>query len=95
MWHACAPLLRVLHFCVLAGELPRVLHAACLFRGCMQTYVALFGGNQSMLEALTVKRGIMGPQWLFLSRPSRVAPSATTSWCRVEVTLPSSKDVGE
>lgn len=40
------------------------------------TFSAIFGANQSMLEALTLKRHIMGPCWLAVRRPRRVAPEA-------------------
>ena len=60
-----------------------------------QTFAATFGGNQTMLEALTVKRRIMGSQWLFLTQPTRVTGSACQSWCKVEVTLSSAKHIGE
>lgn len=37
------------------------------------SFGAVFGGNQSMLEALTLKRHIMGPCWLAVKHPRRVA----------------------
>lgn len=40
------------------------------------SFSALFGCNQSMLEALTLKRHIMGPCWLTVRRPRRIAPEA-------------------
>jgi hypothetical protein len=33
----------------------------------------MFGTNQSMLEALTLKSHLMGPGWLTVRRPRRVA----------------------
>ena len=36
-------------------------------------FVALFGTNHSMLEALLLKRKVMGPSWLALQKPIRVA----------------------
>ena len=36
----------------------------------------MFGAQQSMLEALMLKRRILGPCWLDLSRPNRI-PSAS------------------
>ena len=38
-----------------------------------EQFVALFGTNQSMLEALLLKRKVMGPSWLALQKPMRVA----------------------
>lgn len=36
-------------------------------------FSAMFGTNQSMLEALTLKSHLMGPGWLTVRRPRRVA----------------------
>lgn len=44
------------------------------------TFSAMFGANQSMLEALTLKRHIMGPGWLTIRRPRRVAPESQVSF---------------
>ncbi|PRW60975.1 DNA polymerase alpha catalytic subunit [Chlorella sorokiniana] len=57
------------------------------------TFSAIFGCNQSMLEALTLKRHIMGPCWLTVRRPRRVAPEAQVSWCKLEVEVDSHKTV--
>jgi len=35
-------------------------------------FVAVFGAQQSALEALLLKRRIMGPSWLTLAQPVRV-----------------------
>ncbi len=35
-------------------------------------FVAVFGAQQSVLEAVLLKRRIMGPSWLSLSCPTRV-----------------------
>jgi hypothetical protein len=35
---------------------------------------AVFGSNQSMMEAITVKRGIKGPSWVLLQSPVRKEP---------------------
>lgn len=43
------------------------------------TFSAVFGANQSTLEALTLKRRIMGPCWLTVRRPRRVAPESQVS----------------
>lgn len=55
------------------------------------TFSAMFGANQSMLEALTLKRRIMGPCWLSVRRPRRVAPESQMSWCKLEVEVDSHK----
>jgi len=56
------------------------------------TFSAVFGANQSMLEALVLKRRLMGPCWLAIKRPRRVAPeqqvgSKTRSWAVVYTML--------
>jgi DNA polymerase alpha subunit A len=38
------------------------------------TFCALFGANQSPLESLVLKRRLMGPSWLAVKQPRRVAP---------------------
>ena len=43
--------------------------------------VALFGTNQSMLEALLLKRKVMGPSWLALQKPVRVAAQSQVQRC--------------
>ena len=51
------------------------------------SFSAVFGANQSMLEALMLKRHIMGPGWLTVTRPRRVAPESQVGggwglgWC--------------
>lgn len=57
-------------------------------------FSACFGGGQSALESLTLKRKIMGPGWLALRQPRRVEPGVQQSWCRLEVELDSPKAVG-
>ena len=57
------------------------------------TFAALLGGNQSMLEALTLKRRVMGPSWLSIKHPRRVPPEAQVSWCKLEVEVDSHKSV--
>ena len=44
-------------------------------------FVALFGTNQSMLEALLLKRKVMGPSWLALQKPMRVATQSQVQRC--------------
>ena len=46
-------------------------------------FVAILGTNQSPLEALLLKRNIMGPSWLRVSNAAPVDAAAQTSWCKV------------
>ncbi len=41
-----------------------------------RTFSAVFGANQSGLEALMLKRRIMGPGWIAIKHPRRVDPQA-------------------
>lgn len=50
--------------------MPSACHIVCLTAG--KHFVAVFGAQQSMLEALLLKRRIMGPSWICLSCPTRV-----------------------
>ena len=43
--------------------------------------MALFGTNQSMLEALLLKRKVTGPSWLALQKPMRVAAQSQVQRC--------------
>ncbi|KAL6785075.1 POLA1 [Auxenochlorella protothecoides x Auxenochlorella symbiontica] len=56
-------------------------------------FAAVFGANQGLLEALTLKRRLMGPGWLALAAPRAVAPSAQLSWCALEVEVAGHKAV--
>jgi DNA polymerase alpha subunit A len=58
-----------------------------------QHFSAAFGVNQSCLEALIIKRKIMGPGWLTLTKPTRVAPESGRSWCKLEVEVDNHKAV--
>ena len=57
------------------------------------TYCAVFGSNQSSLEALMLKRKIMGPSWVSLKHPRRIDPSAQVSYSRVEIELDGYKSI--
>ncbi|GFR41814.1 hypothetical protein Agub_g2584, partial [Astrephomene gubernaculifera] len=52
-----------------------------------KTFVAIFGTQQSCLEALMLKRRIKGPGWLGLQQPQRVEYANQSTWCKVEVSL--------
>ncbi|PSC73303.1 DNA polymerase alpha catalytic subunit [Micractinium conductrix] len=58
-----------------------------------ETFSAIFGANQSMLEALFLKRRIMGPCWMSVRRPRCVPTEAQMSWCKLEVEVDSHKAV--
>ena len=47
--------------------------------GAGESFSALFGAGQSQLEALMLKRKVMGPTWLQLKHPTRVEPQAQVS----------------
>ena len=57
------------------------------------TFSAVFGANQSALEALLLKRRIMGPSWIALRQPRRVNAGAHVSYCRLEVEVEGHKAV--
>ena len=69
-----------LNCCCCCRPLPQVKYPAsqpALPVGLTGTsFSAVFGANQSMLEAVTLKRHIMGPGWLTVTRPRRVAPES-------------------
>lgn len=56
-------------------------------------FVGCLGANQSPLEALLLKRGIMGPCWLALRGAQRVDAAKQVSHCKLEVVVASPKDV--
>ena len=43
------------------------------------SFAAVFGAGQSQLEALLLKRKVMGPSWLLLKHPVRVEAQAQVS----------------
>jgi DNA polymerase alpha subunit A len=48
-------------------------------------FVAVFGTQQTPLEALMLKRRVMGPSWLRVREATAVEPQARVSWCKVWV----------
>ncbi|CAG9462303.1 unnamed protein product [Pedinophyceae sp. YPF-701] len=54
---------------------------------------AMFGTNQSALEAVCLKRHLKGPCWIRLARPTRVQGPQQVSFCRIEVRVASAKCV--
>ncbi|KIY94207.1 DNA polymerase alpha subunit A, partial [Monoraphidium neglectum] len=48
---------------------------------------AVFNTRQSLLEALVLKRRVMGPGWVLLQAPRIKEGSAMVSWCKLEVEL--------
>lgn len=58
-----------------------------------QSFIKLFGTTQSTLEALLLKRRIMGPSWITISKPRRVARGAQVSYCNIEVEIEGHKSV--
>ncbi|CAA7030946.1 unnamed protein product [Microthlaspi erraticum] len=56
-----------------------------------ESFCVLFGSHTSALELFVLKRKIMGPSWLKISRFSTMSPSQRVSWCKFEVTVESPK----
>jgi DNA polymerase alpha subunit A len=46
-------------------------------------FVAVMGASQTPLEALMLKRKVMGPSWLQVHGATCVEPHARVSWCKV------------
>ena len=55
------------------------------------TFEAIFGANQSLLELFILKRKIKGPCWLTLKNVKKVQGHKRT-WCKQEVVLGSPQD---
>jgi DNA polymerase alpha subunit A len=55
------------------------------------TFEAVFGTNQSMLELFILKRKIKGPCWLTLNNVKKVTEYRRT-WCRQEIVIDDPKD---
>ena len=72
-------------YAAVQGQLPLGL------RG--RTFSTVFGSNQTMLEALQLKRGVKGSQWLAIAKPMRVEESRKQSYCMLEVSVESAKSV--
>eukprot|EP00889_Picochlorum_renovo_P005130 jgi/Picre1/32160/NNA_007506.t1 len=45
----------------------------------------IFGTTQTSLEALLLKRKVMGPSWIHVSKPTRVDKGSQVSYCHIEV----------
>lgn len=58
-----------------------------------QSFAAILGCQQSMLESLLLKRRIMGPSWISLQHPTRIDPAAQVCLCRLHPLLHSSGTV--
>ncbi|KAJ7530423.1 hypothetical protein O6H91_14G003600 [Diphasiastrum complanatum] len=58
-----------------------------------QHFSLLFGTHNSALEILLIKKKIKGPCWLSISNASRCPSSSQVSWCKLEVTVDSPKDL--
>ncbi|GER47322.1 DNA polymerase [Striga asiatica] len=54
---------------------------------------ALLGTHSSCLELFLIKRKIMGPSWLSISKFSTCAAAQRVSWCKFEVTVDFTKDI--
>lgn len=56
------------------------------------TFDAIFGSNQSLLESFILKRKIKGPCWLTLKNPQKMT-SYRRTWCKQEIAITNPKDV--
>ena len=57
-------------------------------------FAAIFGANTPPLETLVLKRRLLGPLWINLKQPTRVAlHEQQVSWCKLEVKLGSPKNI--
>lgn len=53
----------------------------------------VFGTTQTCLEALLLKRRIMGPSWVHVARPTRISKGSQVSFCNIEVEVEGHKAV--
>ncbi|KAJ9540835.1 hypothetical protein OSB04_027341 [Centaurea solstitialis] len=58
-----------------------------------ETFCALLGTHTSALELFLIKRKIMGPSWLSISKFSSSNGAPPISWCKFEVTVDCPKDI--
>nr|DAD41313.1 TPA_asm: hypothetical protein HUJ06_015636 [Nelumbo nucifera] len=58
-----------------------------------ENFSALLGTHCSALELFLVKRKIMGPSWLSISRFSNCLSTQRVSWCKFEVTVDCPKEI--
>ncbi|BBN16162.1 DNA polymerase alpha subunit A [Marchantia polymorpha subsp. ruderalis] len=56
-------------------------------------FTSIFGSHSSALELLLIKRRIKGPCWMSITNPILCPSSSQVSWCKLEVSLESSKDL--
>ena len=50
-----------------------------------KSFSKMFGTTQSSLEALVLKRKIMGPSWIHVTKPTRADKGCQVSYCDIEV----------
>lgn len=53
----------------------------------------IFGTTQTSLEALLLKRKVMGPSWIHVSKPTRVDKGCQVSYCHIEVEVQGHKAI--
>ncbi|CBI21412.3 unnamed protein product, partial [Vitis vinifera] len=58
-----------------------------------EAFCALLGTHCSALELFLIKRKIMGPYWLSISKFSSCPAPERVSWCKFEVTVDCPKDI--
>ncbi|XP_034689453.1 DNA polymerase alpha catalytic subunit [Vitis riparia] len=58
-----------------------------------EAFCALLGTHCSALELFLIKRKIMGPSWLSISKFSSCPAPERVSWCKFEVTVDCPKDI--
>ena len=50
-----------------------------------KSFSKMFGTTQSSLEALLLKRKVMGPSWIHVTKPTRAEKNSQVSYCDIEV----------
>lgn len=58
-----------------------------------KSFIKMFGSTQSSLEALILKRRIMGPSWIAISKPKRIDRGNQISYCSIEVEVDGHKSI--
>lgn len=56
-------------------------------------FAKVFGTTQTCLEALLLKRRIMGPSWVHIAKPTRVSKGSQVSFCNIEVEVEGHKAI--
>ena len=57
------------------------------------SFSKMFGTTQSSLESIILKRKIMGPSWIHVTKPTRVDKGCQVSYCDIEVQVEGHKAI--